>query len=73
MNKKKLMELLESKKGGVYRFTFNGLRNQSENFEGKIIDIYPSIFLVQTFDVNPRIRSFSYSDLITSNLEISDK
>ena len=73
MNKELLRKKLLEKKGRFYNFTFNGSRNQCENFFGQRIDIFPSVFLIRTYDDNPRIRSFSYNDIITSSLEIHDK
>lgn len=49
-------------------FRFNGNRNQSEEFFGKIIAVYPSIFIIELD--NKIIKSFSYSDLLINNLEI---
>lgn len=72
MNKDIFREKMLQKKGKYFRFTFNGSRNQIEEFSGKIIDIFPSIFLVKTDEEASRIRSFSYSDVITSNLLIHD-
>ena len=41
---------------------------QSEEFFGKIIGAYPSIFIIELD--NKIIKSFSYSDLLINNLEI---
>ena len=73
MNRTLLRKKIQEKKGNIYKFTFNGSRNQCEKFSGQIIDTYPSVFLIRTYDNNPRIRSFSYNDIITSSLEIHDK
>ncbi len=73
MNKELLRKKINEKKGFSYRFIFNGSRNQIEEFTGKIIDVFPSVFLVKTTDKNPRVRSFSYNDVITSSLEIYDE
>ncbi len=73
MNKELLREQIKDKKGSSYKFIFNGSRNQIEEFSGKIIDVFPSVFLIKTIDNNPRVRSFSYNDVITSSLEIYDE
>ena len=73
MNKELLRIKMAEKKGNNYNFIFNGSRNQVEKFSGTIIDTYPSVFLVETIEENPRIRSFSYNDIITSSLEIKEK
>ena len=49
-------------------FRFNGIRNQNEEFLGKIVGIYPAIFTIELN--NKIIKSFSYSDLLIKNLEI---
>lgn len=73
MNKEILKQKVEQLKGKQYKFVFNGSRNQKEKFQGIIIKTYPSIFLVQTCDRKTRIISFSYNDVITSNLQICEK
>lgn len=49
-------------------FIFHGTRNQNEEFEGTIIKMYPSVFLIEMD--NGQIKSFCYSDILISNLEI---
>ena len=73
MNKDALREKIQQKEGNDYFFGFNGSRNQVEKFSGTIIETYPSVFLVETREENPRIKSFSYNDVITSSLEIREK
>ena len=69
MNVDKVRDEVKSKEGKVLHFKFNGSRNQIVEFEGKIIETYHSIFVVKLIDDN-NIKSFSYSDLITSMLEM---
>lgn len=57
-----------SNRGIEHIFRFNGVRNQNEEFSGKIIGIYPAIFTIELN--NKVIKSFSYSDLLINNLEI---
>ena len=52
------------------RFIFHGIRNQNEEFLGKIVAMYPAVFLI-TLE-NGSVRSYSYSDLLISNLQIID-
>lgn len=52
------------------RFIFHGIRNQNEEFLGKIVAMYPAVFII-LLD-NGQTRSYSYSDLLVSNLEICD-
>lgn len=66
----KVRELVVNNKNIYHVFRFNGIRNQTEEFEGKIIGVYPAIFTIEL--TNKVIRSFSYSDLLINNLEIVD-
>ena len=66
----KVREEVELKTGEVLHFKFNGSRNQIQEFDGKIIETYSAIFVVKLVNED-NIKSFSYNDLITSNLEIS--
>lgn len=53
-------------------FKISGSRNQIEEFNGKIIKVYNSVFLIK--DKNSGIsRSFTYSDILTKNLTIYQK
>ena len=51
-----------------YKFIYRGARNQIEEFEGKIIHCYPSIFIIETD--NNIIKSFTYNDFIIRNIKI---
>ena len=73
MNKEILREKIKAKEGNDYDFVFNGSRNQVEKFSGTIIETFPSVFLIETIEETPRIKSFSYNDIITSSLEIREK
>ncbi|MBO5138490.1 MAG: Veg family protein [Bacilli bacterium] len=65
-------DILE-KKGSLCQFRFNGSRNQVEKFTGVITSVYPSIFIVESSDSVPKVKSFTYNDIITSSLEIVSK
>ncbi len=69
MNIDKVRNEVKLQEGEILHFKFNGSRNQIVEFDGKIIETYHSIFVVKLVDDN-NIKSFSYSDLITSSLEI---
>lgn len=69
MNIDKVREEIKLKTGEVLHFKFNGSRNQIKEFDGEIIETYSAIFVVKLVDDN-NIKAFSYSDLITSSLEI---
>ena len=73
MNIDKVREDVKLKEGEILHFKFNGSRNQTLEFDGTIIETYPAIFVVKLINVDNtsnNIKSFSYSDLVTSSLEI---
>ncbi len=49
-------------------FRFNGSRNQIEEFNGVIKQLFPRVFTIELD--NGMTRSFSYSDVATNLLEI---
>ena len=70
MNLDSMRSKIKEKEGTILHFKVNGSRNQIEEFNGKIIKLYPSIFIVSLVGDNDTIKSFSYSDLITESVEI---
>ena len=56
-------------KGKTFNFRFNSTRNKIEEFDGIIIDTYPSIFIVKVIN-NNSLKSFSYSDVLINKLVI---
>ena len=73
MNIDKVREDVKWKEREILHVKFNGSRNQTLEFDGTIIETYPAIFVVKLINVNNapnNIKSFSYSDLVTSSLEI---
>lgn len=69
MNIKKIKEKIETLKNKKIKFKLNGSRNQIEEFEGVITEIYNYIFIVETNNIK---KSFSYADILINNLEIKD-
>lgn len=65
----KIKEDIENKKGKKLHFRFNGARNQIEEFEGIIVGAYNYIFTIKTIE-KEELKSFTYSDILISNLEI---
>ena len=51
-----------------HKFIYRGTRNQIEEFEGRIVKCYKSIFIIETD--NNVIKSFTYSDYIIRNIKI---
>ena len=66
----KIKENIKNIRNSKRRFIFHGSRNQDEEFVGFIKSVYPSVFIIEL--ENGQIRSYSYSDLLISNLEIID-
>ena len=52
----------------VHLFIYKGIRGQNEKFLGRIVKIYPRIFIIETNE--GVIKSFSYSDFIIKNLKM---
>lgn len=70
MNIAKIREKIEENKGKTIRFKFNGSRNQIEEFSAIIENTYTYIFIVRLEKNKDQVKSFSYSDILTENLEI---
>ena len=51
MNIKRIKEKVESLKNKKIKFKLNGTRNQIEEFEGIITEIYNYIFIVETDNI----------------------
>lgn len=66
----KIKSLVAENRGIKHVFRFNGIRNQNEEFIGKIVGVYPAIFTIEL--PNKVIKSFSYTDLLINNLEIME-
>jgi uncharacterized protein Veg len=66
----KIKEKLENEMGKELHFKYNGARNQIEEFNGYIENTYNYIFTIKTIGDNESIKSFTYSDILTLNLEI---
>ena len=72
MTIEKVRAMIKENSNQEKKFKFNGSRNQVEEFSGKIVGAYPAIFIIRTSDDANRIKSFSYSDILTESLEIID-
>ncbi len=64
----KIKKVVQENQGVPRSFIFHGSRNQIDEFHGIIMDLYPAIFTILLDD--DKIKSFSYSDILTENLEI---
>lgn len=72
MNINRIRAFISQKKGKIYLFKFKGARNQTDEFVGKIIEVYRSIFIIKVEDSTKRVKSFSYNDVLTNSLEIKE-
>lgn len=72
MNIAKIRNFITQNKGKVFSFKFKGARNQVDEFSGKIIEVYRSIFIIKVNDSTKRVKSFSYNDLLTRSLEMKE-
>lgn len=66
----KIKEDIKSKKGKSFHFRFNGARNQVEEFDGTIIEVYNYVFIIKPINEKKELKSFTYSDVLINNLEI---
>ena len=66
----KIKNKVKENVGIKHKFIFNGSRNQIEEFEGIINKTYNKVFTILVNDNT--LKSFSYSDVLTNNLEIVD-
>ncbi|MBR3661500.1 MAG: Veg family protein [Bacilli bacterium] len=67
----KIKDNLIELQGKPLHFRFNGARNQIEEFDGCIENTYNYIFTIK-LDGDSRIKSFTYSDVLIENLEITE-
>lgn len=63
-----IKKVVKENQGVECSFRFHGARNQVDEFHGVIVDLYPAIFTIET--ENNKIKTFSYSDILTQSLEI---
>lgn len=74
MNIDKIKSRVADCKGKTLNFRFNGSRNQTEEFSGKIVEIYDYIFIVSIIDKKTNVKnsykSFSYSDVLIKKLVV---
>ena len=68
----KIRNRLKQNKGALFMFKYKGSRNQSEEFVGKILNTYNYVFTIKVNDYTNRIKSFSYNDILTNNLEMKE-
>ena len=66
----KIKEIVERNKNKNKKFVYKGTRNQREEFNGFINEMYPAIFTIKLEDNS--IKSYSYSDILIGNLKIID-
>lgn len=69
MNPYVIREELKKSVGKKVLVKIYGMRNKNDSFKGRIKDIYPQIFTIET-ETN-LIRSFSYSELISGEVVLT--
>ena len=71
MNIEKIRLNLELNQDKLLHFKINGSRNQVQEFNGKIVELYRAVFLIKP-ENNDIIQSFAYTDILIGNVEIKD-
>lgn len=69
MNKSIVKDNIETYKGKIIHFKYNGARNQIEEFDGIIENTYNAVFTIR-INKSENIKSFSYNDIINESLQI---
>ncbi len=67
MNTSKVKEEIKGMIGKSVKIKVNVGRNKYEHYEGIIKSVYPSVFTIETSNF---IKSFSYSDVLTKDIQI---
>lgn len=70
MNIEKVKNELENHLGEVATIKYHLGRNKYEEYNVKIKETYNRVFLVELEDEDKKVKSFSYSDIITRTLRI---
>lgn len=70
MNITKIRENIEKSKGKLIHFRYNGARNQIEEFDGIIENTYNAIFTIRLEEEKNKLKTFTYSDILTEILEL---
>lgn len=64
----KIKKSINENKGSKVKLIVNNLRNKCEKHEGTITETYNYVFIVRTNE--NVLKSFSYSDVLTQNIEL---
>jgi len=70
MNIDKIKSFLRKNIGKELHFKYNSGRNQIEEFNGYICNLYNYIFTVKPLENSTSLKSFSYKDILTNYLII---
>lgn len=68
MNKSIIKDKISSIKGKKIHFRYNGSRNQIEEFDGIVENVYNSVFTIKICNCNS-LKSFTYNDIINKSLQ----
>lgn len=69
MNKSTIKKSIEDIRGKIIHFKYNGSRNQIEEFDGIIENMYNAVFTIKNIN-NNELKSFTYNDIINKSLQI---
>lgn len=70
MSIEKIKNFISDNMNKTIKFRYNGSRNQIEEFTGEIVGVYKYVFLIKVDDM-PFTKSFSYTDVLIKNLELT--
>ena len=70
MNTLKVKEQVENLRGKRVKIKVNAGRNKYEYYEGEVLVTYPYLFTVM---VDTQIKSFSYVDLLTKDVQLKQE
>ena len=68
MNLDRARSFIKERINLTFKFIYVGSRNQKEEFVGKIIKCFNSVFVIETTE--KVIKTFSYNDFIMNNIKI---
>ena len=70
MTIERIRDVISNNVGNEIRVTHNEGRNKILEYRGRVVEVYPNIFIVLDRDSK---RSFSYHDVLTETVKVSFK
>ena len=62
---KKIKEEIKAHEGQVVEMTLENGRKRQKNKFGRLIEVYPSLFIIEYTNANTYVESYTYSDILT--------